>query len=290
MTLHDLNIFATAARLGSITRTAEILATVQSNVTTRIRLLEEEFGTSLFQRHHRGIRLTPKGGELLPYAQQILVLAEKAREKISNRANNPHSALRIGCLHSTAASRLPDILKDYARRYGQADIAVETGIASELIDRVLDGRLAGAFVSGLVERPELDAIEAFVEEAVVLTPPAYRTVRQYLRRGPVPKVLVFRAGCSYRQKLQRYLLSEGFGQLDEMEFGTFDGIIGCVGAGVGIALLPRSVVDRSPQREGVNIHRLPKEIRCVETFFVTRKGDVPSSTLERLMGIITVQR
>lgn len=290
MNLQDLKIFATAARLGSVTRTAEALATVQSNVTTRIRLLEEELGVPLFHRHPRGIRLTSKGEELLPYAQQIAVLVEKAREKLTGRIADQPTGLRIGCLHSTAASRLPKILQSYARQYRQTDIAVETGIASELIDRVLSGRLAGAFVSGQVERPELDATPAFVEEAVVLIPPEYRTVRQYLRRGPVPKVLVFRAGCAYRQKLEHYLLDEGFGQLDEMEFGSFDAIIGCVGAGVGIALLPRSVVDGSAQRSSVRLHELPRSQRRVETFFVTRKGEVPSSALERLMTVIGFQR
>jgi len=290
MNLNDLRIFATAARLGSVTKTAASLATVQSNVTTRIRLLEEEFGVSLFRRHPRGVQLTPKGQELLPYAQQVLALVETAREKVSGAVRDTPGDLRIGCLHSTAASRLPELLKDYAQRHRRMDIAVETGIASELIEKVLEGRVEGAFVSGLVERPELNAMAAFVEEAVVLTPLAYRTVKQYLRNCPVPKVLVFRAGCSYRQKLEHYLLDEGFSHLDEMEFGTFDGILGCVSAGLGITLLPRSVVERSALRQEVGIHPLPKAIRLVETSFVTPKADVPSRALERLMEVVATHR
>ena len=58
MDIHDLTVFATAARLGSVTRAARSLSTVQSNVTTRIRLLETELKVQLFHRNHRGITLT----------------------------------------------------------------------------------------------------------------------------------------------------------------------------------------------------------------------------------------
>ena len=75
MDLHDLNVFATAARLGSVTKAAKSLSTVQSNVTARIRLLERELDVQLFDRTHRGITLTPKGQQLLPYAQEMLTLA-----------------------------------------------------------------------------------------------------------------------------------------------------------------------------------------------------------------------
>ncbi len=290
MNLHDLNIFATAARLGSVTKTAKALATVQSNVTTRIRLLEDDLKAKLFHRNHRGIQLTPKGQELLPYAQQVVALVQKAREKVSGREHDPHGILRIGSLQSTAAARLPEILRDYVFKYKRVDIAVETGTTSELIQKVLDCQIEGAFVSGLVDRPELKAIPAFVEEVVVVTPIAYRTVKQYLTHGPVPKAIVFRMGCSYRQKFEHFLVDEGFNNFEEMEFGTIDGIIGCVGAGLGITMLPRSVVERSSRRKEIRIHELPRQTNLVETSFVTRKADVPSNALDRLVEIITRHR
>src|SRR5580658_9454871 len=112
MNNHDLNIFATAARLGSITKAAKSLSTVQSNVTTRIRLLEDELGVQLFYRNHSGINLTRKGHELLPYAQQMVALVHKAKETVSN-SKEVQGTLRIGSSQTTAAARLPELLKDY---------------------------------------------------------------------------------------------------------------------------------------------------------------------------------
>jgi len=285
MNLPDLNVFATAARLGSVTRAARALSTVQSNVTARIRLLERELGVQLFDRTYRGITLTPKGEQLLPYAQQLLTLAENARSAVSG-PGDVRGVLRIGALQSTASARLPEVLKAYAQRYDRVDIGIETGISADLIDKVRSNRLDGAFVSGADEHPDLDAVTSFVEELVMISPAPYRTIREYLKHTPLPKVLVFKIGCHYRQRLERYLSAEGVGMLNQMEFGTIDGIIGCVAAGLGIALLPRSVVERSARRKEVRMHTLPRGERYVETQFVTHRAQFRSVALERLIDVI----
>src|SRR5262249_62389748 len=66
----DLKFFEAVARLGGMSRAAAELNTVQSNVTARIRVLEDELGTPLFHRHARGVSLTDAGRRLLPYARR----------------------------------------------------------------------------------------------------------------------------------------------------------------------------------------------------------------------------
>ncbi len=289
MDIHDLTVFAAAARLGSVTKAAQSLSTVQSNVTTRIRLLESELKVQLFHRTHRGITLTEKGQELLPYAQQMLSLVANAKAAVSN-SRDVGGTLQIGALQSTASARLPELLKVYAARYDQVDISVETGTSAELIAKVLDSRLDGAFVSGVEDHAELDTVTSFVEELVIVTPAAYRTVKAYLERSALPKVLVLKVGCHYRQRLERYLAAEGFGLLNQMEFGTIDGVVGCVAAGLGITMLPRSVVERAVRTKDVSIHELPRPYRHVETQFVTHKAKVRSLALSRLVEVIVSER
>jgi len=289
MDLHDLNIFATTARVGSITRAADSLATVQSNVTTRIRLLEQELGTKLFHRNHSGVTLTRKGEELLPYAHQMLALALKAKETVVEK-QEVAGPLRIGSSQTTAAVRLPGLLKSYLDRYPQVDVAVETGIAAEMIARVREGSVEGAFVAGHPPHPDLTEVLAFVEEVVIVTPLAYASVDEYLAKCAIPKVLVFKVGCFYRQKLERFLVREGVDRLTEMEFGTLDGIIGCVGAGLGMTLLPLSVIERSRLRDDVRVHPLPREASYTETVFVTHRAMARSSALERLIDQIVEER
>jgi DNA-binding transcriptional LysR family regulator len=287
--INDLTVFATAARHGSVTRAAQSLSTVQSNVTTRIRLLETELNVQLFHRNHRGITLTEKGQQLLPYAQQMLSLVENAKAAVSD-ARDVGGTLHIGSLQSTASARLPDVLKIYAARHAQVDIGVETGTSMELIGKVLDSRLDGAFVTGVEDHPDLDVVTSFTEELVIITPAQYASVKAYLKRSSLPKLLVFKVGCHYRQRLERYLGAEGISALSQMDFGTIDGIIGCVAAGLGISMLPRSVVERSARRKDVAIHQLAKPHRFVETQFITHKAQVRSLALSRLIDVITSER
>jgi DNA-binding transcriptional LysR family regulator len=289
MDIHDLAVFAAAARHGSVTKAARSLSTVQSNVTTRIRLLETELKVQLFHRSYRGVTLTDKGQQLLPYAQQMLSLMEHAKAAVSD-SRDVGGTMQIGALQSTASARLPDVLKAYATRNAQVDVSVEIGTSAELIAKVLESRLDGAFVSGVEDHPELDVITSFVEELVVITPPAYGTIRQYLKQSALPKLLVFKVGCHYRQRLERYLGDEGISLLSLMEFGTIDGIVGCVAAGLGVSLLPRSVMERSARRKDVAVHQLPKAHRYVETQFVTHKAQVRSLALARLIEVITSER
>jgi DNA-binding transcriptional LysR family regulator len=285
MDLHDLNVFATAARLGSVTKAAKSLATVQSNVTARIRLLEQELAVQLFDRTHRGITLTPKGQQLLPYAHEMLALAENARAAVM-KPTDVRGSLRIGALQSTASARLPEVLKTYADKHRHVDIDVETGTTGELVEGVLDSRLDGAFIASSGERPELDAVASFVEELVIISPASYRSIREYLQKSPLPKILVFGSGCHYRQRLEQYLVGEGAGVVNHMVFGTIDGMIGCVAAGLGITMLPRSVVERSARRKTVRVHPLSRAHGRVETRFVTHRARVRSVALERWIDIV----
>ncbi|HZB92248.1 MAG TPA: LysR family transcriptional regulator, partial [Stellaceae bacterium] len=101
----DLRVFEAVARLGGMNRAAGALNTVQSNVTQRIRLLEEELATPLFERHSRGVALTPAGRRLLPYAERVAQLLAEARRAVRDEGT-PAGPLQIGSLETTAALRL----------------------------------------------------------------------------------------------------------------------------------------------------------------------------------------
>jgi DNA-binding transcriptional LysR family regulator len=219
----------------------------------------------------------------------VLSLVENAKAAISE-SRDVGGTLHIGAMQSTASARLPDVLKAYAARHAQVDISVETGTSADLIAKVLESRLDGAFVSGVEDHAELDVVASWLEELVVITPAEYRTVRAYLKHSTLAKPLVFKTGCHYRQRFERYLGAEGVAALSPMEFGTIDGIIGCVAAGLGISMLPRSVVERSVRKKEVAIHQLAKPHRYVETQFITHKAQVHSLALARLIDVVTSER
>jgi DNA-binding transcriptional LysR family regulator len=285
MNVADLNVFAAVARHGSITKAARRLNTVQSNVTTRLQLLEQELGVSLFQRHHQGVTLTRSGRELLPYAHQLDVLLLKARDAVSaNQATR--GALRLGSMETTAAARLPALLRKYVPAHRNVDVAIETGTTRSLTQAVLEYRLDGAFVAGPVEVDELEPTRAFMEELVLVSSPEYKSIPSALAEGKIPKVFVFRVGCSYRQKLERFLAGRGLTLVNQLEMGTLEGIIGCVSAGLGITMMPFSVVESYVKRQEVAVHRLSPADARIETVFITRRDLVRSPALEEFMATL----
>jgi LysR family transcriptional regulator, cell division regulator len=288
MNVSDLNFFAAVARYGSITKAAGGLNTVQSNVTTRLRLLEEELGVSLFQRHHHGVTLTRSGHELLPYAHQLDVFLQKARRAVSADGAT-RGMLRIGSMETTAAARLPALLRKYVPAHRNVDVAIETGTTRVLIQAVLEYRVDGAFVAGPVEVDELEQTPSFVEELVLVSSPEHKSVTAALQQGKIPKMFVFRVGCSYRQKLERFLDGRGLTLVNQLEMGTLEGIIGCVSAGLGITMMPFSVVEPHAKRGEVAVHRLAAEDARVETVFITRRDMVRSPALEEFISVISNQ-
>lgn len=165
MELADLRFFEAVARLGGMTRAAEELHTVQSNVTARVRALEKCLGAKLFERHSGGVTLTEAGRRLLPYAQRISRLLRDAA-RAARDDGTPQGTLTIGSLETTAAVRLAPVLAEYARAHPQVDLIVSPGTTCELVTAVLQGSIDGAFVCGPVLDPELDQQQMFREELV----------------------------------------------------------------------------------------------------------------------------
>src|SRR5215813_2258641 len=105
MDLADLQIFRSVVHEGGVTRAAERLHRVQSNVTTRIRQLEADLGVALFIREGKRLHLAPAGQVLLGYADRLLALAEETRSAVQDA--RPRGPFRLGAMESTAAVRLP---------------------------------------------------------------------------------------------------------------------------------------------------------------------------------------
>lgn len=277
MDASDLRVFEAVARLGGMNRAAAELHTVQSNVTARVRQLEDKLGASLFERHSRGVALTEAGRRLLPYAQQIKLLLDDARRAVAD-TGTPSGKLIIGSLETTAAMRLSPLLSQYIAIYPQVDLVLRTGTTCELIDHVLGNRVEGAFVCGPVDHPELDSEAVFHEELVLTTAPGVGGLEALVGSGEI-KLVVLRAGCSYRQRLETILAQRGAVTTRIQEFGTLDAILGCVGAGLGITLLPRVVVASAAREGKVALHELPEGSGKVETLFIRRRDRFSSSAL-----------
>jgi LysR family transcriptional regulator, cell division regulator len=287
MELSDLLTFSAVARLGGITRAADELNTVQSNVTQRVKALEAEIGTALFERHSRGMTLTGAGRRLLPYAQRLAALSREAM-LAARDDGEPKGPLSIGSMETTAAVRLPALLAAFHRRYPAVRLTLRTAPTADLVAAVLDGSLDGAFVAGPIEHAELSSTLAFQEELVLVTARRWTSLAA-LRAGTPesgPTALVFRTGCTYRQRLEQVFSEFGWPSAARFELGTLDGMIGCVAADMGVTMLPRAVVERDHVNPDIGIHTLSPSQSRVDTLFIQRRSVHQYSALQGFVACL----
>lgn len=287
MELNDLETFSAVARTGGITRAAEELNTVPSNVTQRVKALEAEIGTPLFERHSRGMTLTGAGKRLLPYVERMTALSYEA-VLAARDDGEPKGPLAIGSMETTAAVRLPPLLADFHRRFPAVRLSLRTATTTDLVAAVLVGALDGAFVAGPIEHADITAVTAFREELVLVSARRWKSLAE-LRAGTResgPTALVFRIGCTYRLRLEQILVEFGWPSAIRLELGTLDGMIGCVAADMGVTLLPRTVVERNEMNGNVTIHGLSPAHARVDTLFIRRRVGHQYSALKAFLSCL----
>jgi len=274
MDLTQLEMFNAVALTGSITQAAQKVHRVPSNLTTRIRQLEADLGVELFIRENQRLRLSPAGHNFLRYSRQILALVDEARMVVAG--DEPQGLFALGALESTAAVRIPALLASYNQRFPKVDLDLSTGPSGTMLEGVLSGRLVAAFVDGPVLHPTLEGMAVFDEEMVVIAPLNHAAISR-ARDVNGESIYAFRANCSYRHHFENWFVQDQAvpGKIHEME--SYHGMLACVSAGAGLALMPRSMLDSMPGLSTVSVWPLSEDFRYLQTWLVWRRGTVSRS-------------
>jgi DNA-binding transcriptional LysR family regulator len=282
LSLQALEIFRAVAVEGSVSKAAAKLNRVQSNVSTRIRQLEEQIGKTLFLRRSRGLTLTPDGEVLLDYAERFMRLSAETAEALA--VGKPVGTLRIGAMESTAAARLPAILSRYQSLYPDVEIELRTDTAAGLVERLMNADIEIAFTAEPVSAPWARSIPVFEEELVLLAPqsfPPLDDVAQVNGRT----IVAFEQGCAYRRYLEQWLLEGGIVPGSIMSVSSYLAILACVTAGTGYAVVPRSVLDMVSIDGAFQHMALPGALSRIKTLLVWRE-DYASAKLDCLKALL----
>lgn len=258
MDLTQLEMFNAVAEAGSITQAAAKVHRVPSNLTTRLRQLETELGVDLFIRENQRLRLSPAGHNFLRYSQQILTLVDEARSVVAG--DEPQGLFSLGSLESTAAVRIPATLAEFNRRYPKIQFSLSTGPSGTMLEGVLEGKLNAAFIDGPINHTAIDGIPVYREELMIVTPQGHAPVTRASQVNG-SNIYAFRANCSYRRHFESWFHADGAapGTIHEME--SYHGMLACVVAGAGIALIPRSMLESMPGHHQVEAWPLAEQWR-----------------------------
>lgn len=276
MDVQLLRTLVSVAEHGSFSAAAAHLNCVQSNVTTRIKRLEAHLGQPLFDRGRGGASLTPFGETAYKSATDLIAHFEAAERDLLDQSHGA-APLRLGAMETTAAARLPKLIKALKDKCPKAPVSLETGPTGHLLSRLSDRRIDAAFVAGPIDPGRFAGTLAFRERLVIAhagaTPPA----------GPL---LAFRQSCSYRATAMEWLRSEGRLDTEIVEMGTFEGILGCVETGMGFAIAPERAVRTYRPARALTLSPLPKRFAEIDTSLAWRRDTRPTHAMIALKNLL----
>lgn len=270
MDLTALEIFRAVAQEGSVTRAAERLGRVQSNVTTRVQQLEEQLGATLFLREGKRMVPTPAGESLRGYAERLLALAEEARQSV--HPSEPSGRLRLGAMESTAAARLPQPLAQLHAQWPGLVLELSTAPSRQLVEQVVAHQIDCALVAW--PPPGIDAAEAPVEhtavfaEDLLLALPADHPPVSSPKDLQLDTLAAFSNGCTYRRMGEAFLQQATGTPPRVLELASYHAILACVAAGRCAGVVPQAVIDL--MREPPALRWVP--LATCNTALVTRRG------------------
>jgi DNA-binding transcriptional LysR family regulator len=279
--LDSLEIFRTVVQEGGVIRAASKLNRVQSNVTTRIKQLEQRLGRTLFRKQGRGLVLSPEGELLLSYAQRLFRLADEAESEL--KSGHAIGVFRIGSLESTAGSRLAPLLSRFHRQHPGVVVELVTGTTGALLQRVANFEIEAAFVSEPFTPGASASRKVFDEELVLITGKDVGEVRRAADLAGMT-LIAFANGCSYRKRVEEWLGASAMMPARTLEFASYQAMIACVAAGTGFAIVPRSLLATVKSAQDVRQHGLPLRIRKNRTHLVW--NGTPSTSLLRLQEML----
>lgn len=290
MEVRQLKIFSVLAEELNFTRAAERVNTVQSNVTSQIKSLEEELGIPLFDRLARKVVLTEAGRRFLPYADRALAAMDQG-ERAVKFGLEPAGPLRIGAPESVLTYRLPKVLQRFRKQYPQVELVFRPHWDETLSDSLEHGKLDMAI--RMVDDASHDHMQSIRlrTEAVFLVADAdhplagQKMVRPEDLAGQM--LLLTEFGCAYRKKLDDLLARMGIRPGTTTEFSSVEAIKHCLAAGMGIGLLPEIVVAAELKSRKLKALNWQGPSLDIATHIIWHKDRWMSPSMEAFLSVLT---
>ena len=288
--LEYYKVFYTAARHGSLTVAARELSISQPAVSQTIRLLEEELGAKLFTRVSRGIRLTPEGELLYPYAEQAVKSLEQGEQKLREMLNLDLGEVRIGASDMTLRFYLLPYLETFHERFPSIKVNVTNAPTPATLDLLTEGKIDFGVVSTPFESgeniqvmPVKEIEDVFVAGRRFI---AYKNRMLDLQELEHMPIISLEQRTSTRSYMDRFLSENGVILQPEFELATSDMIVQFalrnLGVGSVMKEFAREDLDNGKLFE-LRFNKIIPKRRCC---LVTDQKRKLSPAAERVLAII----
>lgn len=239
ITLRQLKVFETVARLSGFNRAAKELHLAQPTVSLQVRQLADAIGMPLYEQIGKKIHITEAGALVRAAAESVSGAFERLEMQLAEFKGLKAGRLKVAVV-TTAKYFIPRLLGPFTRHYPGIDIAMDVGNRSEIVGRLSrnedDLYIMGVPPAGMdIER------HSFVENPIVAIAPRDHPLaghgRVSLARLAQEPFLLREAGSGTRMAAERFLKAHGMKLNLRMELGSNEAIKQAVAGGLGLSLL-----------------------------------------------------
>lgn len=258
--IRHLRYFSKVAKLSSFTKAAAALHVSQPSLSKTIKDLEEELGVSLFHRSSRKLELTDAGTAFLANTKVVLEAFNNLTSQLDDLMDLKKGEIRIGIPPIMGATFFSKLISEYKRKYPMIDITL-TEVGSKVIKKMVeDGSLDIGLICNLpFNKESFETIKILKDPLMIIANKESELSSKQsvdlaeLRDHPF---ILYRKDFSLHDSIIEECSKKGFYPIVACESSQSDFMIEMVGAGIGIALLPRKICD---QIQDPNIIAIPLE-------------------------------
>ncbi|MFJ3877762.1 LysR family transcriptional regulator [Streptomyces sp. NPDC090077] len=267
-------VFLRVARDGSFTAAARALGYTQSAVSRQVQALEEEWGTALFDRLPRGVRLTEAGRVLLPHAEGVRDRLRAARAELTALRSLGGGTLRVGAFAAANVSLVPRALAAFGDRYPGVTVVHSEGPTAKHAALLAEGALDLAVLStpAGVELPGPELHHLLDEPMYAALPLGHRYAgRSVLHLAELADEDWIEGDVRPEQTLLAPALAAGFRPRVAFRVNDWTAKQGFVAAGLGITVLPELAAG-AVRPDVVLVPVDPADLPCRKVYAGTPRG------------------
>lgn len=243
--LVSLSLFCVIARTGSISKGATLANLALGAASRRMVDLESAVGASLFERHSRGVTLTPAGKALQAHAQRILADVDHLAADLSDFAHGVIGAVRLWANTSAITQFLPHDLARFVRESPGIRIELEEQNSDDIVRAVLEGRADIGIFADRTQPLGLQTVNYRRDQLVLVLPQDHPLADKEeigFEQATDYEFVSLTAGTSLAMRMQYAAEELGRRLRLRIRVRSFDAMCQMVAAGLGIAVLPQAAV------------------------------------------------
>lgn len=262
MDIENMKAFVSVAELKSISAAASKLNHLQSNMTAKIKKIENHYNQELFIRNSKGVTLTKNGETLYHQFKKILFVWEETESVMKKHDDT----LRVGTMISMGGAQISPALKKLYQTYPNLSVTLKTGSTEYIENKILLGNIDLAYTIGSLKNNNIKYKKVAIEEMIVVGQGINRSTifEDYISEK---NLLVLSDNCLYLSILQNMYSGLNIAQGEITEVGDPESLLQFAMMGMGISLVSKRIARKYNIEQYLDV---PSPFRFVDVYLITR--------------------